>query len=172
MRAEGGGLDGYFIYYREATTASDYAKVTVLGSDTEVFYISHLKPGTAYDFKIQAFNKGGASNFSTIVASKTMGMQQVLAVVKNMYMQRTTMTICDIVGTATTERPDEGRKKQPELIIPEDEPPPSNDHLYLLFGCLFAGFWVFLFVACVLCYKCKQKRGTHQELLLVSFAGC
>ncbi|CAG7724534.1 unnamed protein product, partial [Allacma fusca] len=141
MRGEGasGGLDGYFIYYREATTVSDYAKVTVLGSNTDTHYITHLKPGTAYDIKIQAFNRAGASNFSTIVAAKTLGVP-------------------------TTEKPedDRNRKKQTEIIIPDDVPPPANDHLYLLLGCLFAGFWVFLCIACALCYRCKQKRAEEE----------
>jgi hypothetical protein len=73
MRPDSGGLDGYFIYYREATTASDYSKVTVLGSESESHFITHLKPGTAYDIKIQAFNSAGASNFSSIIAAKTLG---------------------------------------------------------------------------------------------------
>jgi hypothetical protein len=66
-------------------------------------------------------------------------------------------------GVATTEKPDDDRfrkKQQTELVIP-DEPPSSNDHLYLLLGCLFAGFWIFLCIACALCYKCKQKRGLN-----------
>ena len=74
MRNEGGSVDGYFIYYRETTTASDYTKETVLGSETMCHYITHLKPGTAYDIKIQAFNQqAGASNFSSIIDAKTMG---------------------------------------------------------------------------------------------------
>jgi hypothetical protein len=76
MRAESGGVDGYFIYYRESTNAGDYSKVTVLGSDAEAHYITHLKPGTAYDIKIQAFNRAGASNFSSINTAKTLGTLQ------------------------------------------------------------------------------------------------
>jgi len=74
IKTDTGNLEGYFIYYREATSAGDYSKVTVLGSDADSNYITHLKPGTAYDIKIQAFNRAGASNFSSIIAAKTLGM--------------------------------------------------------------------------------------------------
>lgn len=74
MKQETSGLEGYFIYYREATSAGEYTKVTVMGEDTESHYIDHLKVGTAYDIKIQSFNRAGASNFSTIIAAKTTGI--------------------------------------------------------------------------------------------------
>jgi len=74
MKAEAGGLEGYFVYYREATSAGDYFKVAVLGEETESHYIDHLKIGTAYDIKIQSFNRAGASNFSSIIAAKTTGL--------------------------------------------------------------------------------------------------
>lgn len=73
MRAESGGITGYFIYYRESTSAGDYSKVTVMGPNAESHYITHLKPGTGYDIKIQAFNKAGASRFSSIYTAKTLG---------------------------------------------------------------------------------------------------
>lgn len=73
MKPEPGGIDGVFIYYRESTSATEYSKVTVLGADTESFYISFLKPGVSYDIKIQSFNRAGASGFSSIIAAKTTG---------------------------------------------------------------------------------------------------
>jgi hypothetical protein len=73
MKSEPGGVDGVFIYYRESTSATEYSKVTVLGEDTESFYISFLKPGVSYDIKIQSFNRAGASGFSSIIAAKTTG---------------------------------------------------------------------------------------------------
>lgn len=141
MKTEASGLDGYFIYYREATNAGEYTKVAVLGADTELHYINHLKTGTAYDIKIQSFNRAGASNFSSIIAAKT-------------------------TGTATTERPDyDVRHREEELIIPEDEPPNQQQHLYLLIGCLFVGFWVFICMGCAICYRCKQRRGMFHFLI-------
>ncbi len=69
---------------------------------------------------------------------------------------------------ATTEKPEDGhaRKKDIDLTYPDD--PPTNDHLYILLGCLFAGFWIFLCVACALCYKCKQRRG--EEISKMTYA--
>jgi hypothetical protein len=73
MKQENAGVEGYFIYYRESTSASEFSKVTVMGGDAESHYVSFLKSGTAYDMKIQSFNKAGASAFSSIIAAKTTG---------------------------------------------------------------------------------------------------
>jgi len=63
------------------------------------------------------------------------------------------------LGIASTEKPDiDYGKKETELVIPDDEPLPNNDRLYLLLGCLFVGFWIILCIACAFCYKCKQRR--------------
>lgn len=78
MKVEAGGIDGYFIYYRDSTSAGEYSKVTVIGADTELHYIDHLKAGTAYDIKIQSFNRAGASNFSSIIAAKTTGTPKLI----------------------------------------------------------------------------------------------
>jgi len=71
-------------------------------------------------------------------------------------------------GLATTEKPNDEdlrKNKDIELIYTED-PPPTNDHLYVLLGCLFAGFWIIMCIACALCYKCKQKRGMDKSVFV------
>jgi hypothetical protein len=71
-------VNGYFIYYRESTSASEYFKVTVLSNSTtnsSFLYISNLKPGISYDIKMRSFNQAGASKFSQMISAKTIGKE-------------------------------------------------------------------------------------------------
>lgn len=67
-------VDGFYVYYRATTTAGDYVKATVEGEKIRSFVITHLQPDTSYDIKIQSFTVGAASNFSSIITRKTLGM--------------------------------------------------------------------------------------------------
>lgn len=64
-------IDGFYVYYRTATTAGEYSKSTVDNPDARQFRIDHLEPGTAYEFKLQSFTQSAASNFSQILTGKT-----------------------------------------------------------------------------------------------------
>lgn len=68
-----------------------------------------------------------------------------------------------ILGQMSTEKPDPDLIAKDKELLPEDDIPPSNDHLYVLLGSLFIGFWVVLCVSCALCYKCKQRRGNYSQ---------
>ncbi|XP_066944027.1 interference hedgehog-like isoform X1 [Macrobrachium rosenbergii] len=59
-------IEGFFINYREFTTAGDYTKVTVLDPNAKSYVISHLKANVSYNFKMQSFNLAGVSEFSAI----------------------------------------------------------------------------------------------------------
>ncbi|XP_036338791.1 interference hedgehog isoform X2 [Rhagoletis pomonella] len=63
--------DGYYAYYRLASSAGEYLKATVDGQHTRKFKIDMLEPGTAYEFKLQSFNALAASEFSAILQGKT-----------------------------------------------------------------------------------------------------
>uniref|UniRef100_A0A182MA69 Interference hedgehog n=1 Tax=Anopheles culicifacies TaxID=139723 RepID=A0A182MA69_9DIPT len=65
-------IDGFYAYYRPATTAGEYSKATVDGSTTRHFKIDHLEPGTAYEFKLQSFTASAASDFSAILTGRTL----------------------------------------------------------------------------------------------------
>ncbi|XP_049288252.1 interference hedgehog-like isoform X2 [Anopheles funestus] len=65
-------IDGFYAYYRPATTAGEYSKATVDGSSTRHFKIDHLEPGTAYEFKLQSFTASAASDFSAILTGRTL----------------------------------------------------------------------------------------------------
>lgn len=66
-------VDGFYIYYRATSNAGDYIKATVEGEKTRSFVITHLQPDTSYEFKIQSFTVGAASDFSSIITRKTLG---------------------------------------------------------------------------------------------------
>ncbi|XP_075155230.1 brother of ihog isoform X2 [Haematobia irritans] len=64
-------VDGFYAYYRPATSAGEYQKATVDGMHTRKFKIDMLEAGTAYEFKLQSFNDIAASEFSSIVPGET-----------------------------------------------------------------------------------------------------
>ncbi|XP_055607220.1 interference hedgehog-like [Uranotaenia lowii] len=65
-------IDGFYAYYRPATTAGEYSKATVDSATSRHFKIDHLEPGTAYEFKLQSFTAAAASDFSAILTGKTL----------------------------------------------------------------------------------------------------
>ena len=69
-------VDGFFIHYRDTSSAGEYYKATSLGSNTRSHIITHLLPETSYDIKMQCFNVAGTSNFSNIVTNKTWPMPE------------------------------------------------------------------------------------------------
>lgn len=67
-------IDGFYVYYRPASTAGEYSKATADGMGTRHFRIDHLEPDTAYEFKLQSFTSSAASDFSAILTGKTLSM--------------------------------------------------------------------------------------------------
>lgn len=65
-------IDGFYVYYRPATTAGEYSKATVDTPTARHFKIDHLEPGTSYEFKLQSFTAAAASDFSSIWTGKTL----------------------------------------------------------------------------------------------------
>lgn len=64
-------VDGFYAYYRKASSAGEYLKATVDGMDARKFKIDMLDPGTPYEFKLQSFSAVAASEFSVIRQGKT-----------------------------------------------------------------------------------------------------
>ncbi|XP_039497351.1 interference hedgehog isoform X1 [Drosophila santomea] len=64
-------IDGYYVYYRPADSAAEYLKATVDGARSRSFKMDLLRPGTAYEFKLQSFNSDAASEFSAIRQART-----------------------------------------------------------------------------------------------------
>jgi hypothetical protein len=65
-------VEGFYVYYRETSSAGDYIKATVEGETQRSFIITHLQPDTSYDIKLQSFTVGTASDFSIILTHKTL----------------------------------------------------------------------------------------------------
>lgn len=65
-------VDGFYAYYRPASTAGEYYKATVDGMDKRHFKIENLEPGTAYEFKLQSYTSSAASDFLAIITGKTL----------------------------------------------------------------------------------------------------
>lgn len=71
-------IDGFYAYYRPASTAGEYSKATVDGMKARHFRIGHLEPGTTYEFKLQSFTASAASDFSTILTGKTLSKSKII----------------------------------------------------------------------------------------------
>jgi hypothetical protein len=65
-------VEGFYVYYRETSSAGDYIKATVEGEAQRSFIITHLQADTSYDIKLQSFTVVSASDFSTILTHKTL----------------------------------------------------------------------------------------------------
>lgn len=77
-------VDGFYAYFRSASTASEYSKATIDGMNVRQFKIDHLEPGTAYEFKLQSFTSSAASDFSAILTAMTYSELILLIFVKNL----------------------------------------------------------------------------------------
>lgn len=65
-------IEGFYVYYRPASTAGEYSKATADGATTRHYRIDHLESDTAYEFKLQSFTSSAASDFSAILTGKTL----------------------------------------------------------------------------------------------------
>lgn len=67
-------VDGFYAYFRPASTAGEYMKATIDGMEKRYFQIDNLEAGTAYEFKLQSFTSSAASDFMAIITGKTLSM--------------------------------------------------------------------------------------------------
>lgn len=65
-------IDGYYVNYIPADSASDYMKATVEGEAVRSYVIRHLQPDTVYDIKLRSFTTKSGSEFSPIMKAKTL----------------------------------------------------------------------------------------------------
>ncbi|XP_037785347.1 interference hedgehog-like isoform X2 [Penaeus monodon] len=124
-------VEGFFINYREATTAGEYTKVTVL-NPRRTYEISHLKPNVSYDFKIQCFNIAGTSDFSPIYKKSVAGSKTST--------MRPAVTVNDVVP-----------------VMKNDDMSLSNIHLYIILGAVLALLLLIVIVSSSI-YACRNRN--------------
>lgn len=90
-------VDGFYIHYRATTNAGEYVKSTVEGQDVRSFNITHLQPNTPYEIKLQSFTVGSASDFSSILISRTLADPNATTTTEN-----TTDVINNEIDTTNT----------------------------------------------------------------------
>ncbi|XP_063590517.1 interference hedgehog-like [Penaeus indicus] len=124
-------VEGFFINYREATTAGEYTKVTVL-NPRRTYEISHLKPNVSYDFKVQCFNIAGTSEFSPIYKKSVAGSKTST--------MRPAVTVNDVVP-----------------VMKNDDMSLSNIHLYIILGAVLALLLLIVIVSSSI-YACRNRN--------------
>lgn len=67
-------IDGFYVFYRPASTAGEYSIATVEGMEKRSYRIDNLETGTPYEFKIQSYTASAASDFMAIITGKTLSM--------------------------------------------------------------------------------------------------
>ncbi|XP_037077982.1 interference hedgehog-like [Pollicipes pollicipes] len=134
-------IEGYFIYYRDTTTAGDYSKVTVLGETTKTHTLTSLLPATSYDIKVQAFNlAGGVSEFSPIVTERTGAAQGAAKTGSSVEARR------PLVPVVTSRGVDRSRAR-----------------LYAIVGSVLGGLLLLALTAGLVCH-CRSRTADKQEV--------
>ncbi|XP_039293239.1 interference hedgehog [Nilaparvata lugens] len=128
-------VDGFYVYYRETSTADDYIKATVEGESTRAFNITHLRANTAYDVKLQAFTVGTASDFSEIFTCKTQKEPNATVVVE------------------PDEKGFDGTGLRPHPAVH------SNGQLYVVVGSVLAGLALLCTLVLLICI-CNKHRSS------------
>ncbi|XP_069684363.1 interference hedgehog-like [Periplaneta americana] len=126
-------VEGFYVYYRETSSAGDYIKATVEGEGQRSYVITHLQPDTTYDIKLQSFTVGAASNFSTIFTHKTLSI------------------------------PTEVPARAPEAVSPNMATgESSNTQLYVVLGAVLGGL-LLLFILFVIIFLCNRHRNNNNH---------
>ena len=63
---DGGGILGYYIYYRNDGSSDSFAKIDVQGENMTSFDVEGLQEYTRYEFHIAAYNYYGEGNASDV----------------------------------------------------------------------------------------------------------
>jgi len=146
-------VEGFFIYYRSTTSAGEYAKVTVLGSNTRSHIVTHLLPETHYDLKMQAFNMQGTSEFSRIVTAKTLGSTVYAQDYSPTQRGSNGLNSFHHHGQQTSLEDDQSLERLDNV---SSDSSVSTDTLYMVMGSVLGGLTV-LVVLLVALYQCRQK---------------
>ncbi|XP_021913765.1 interference hedgehog-like isoform X2 [Zootermopsis nevadensis] len=133
MRSVAVPVEGFYVYYRETSSAGDYIKATVEGEAQRSFVITHLQPDTSYDIKLQSFTVGAASDFSIILTHKTLRV-----------LTETPPLAPEVVS--------------PNMAVGES----SNTQLYLVLGAVLGGL-LLLVILFLIIFICNRQRSNSQS---------
>ncbi|XP_034671847.1 interference hedgehog isoform X1 [Drosophila subobscura] len=131
--AADGSIDGYYAYYRPTDSAGEYLKATVDGGHTRRFKIDMLRPGTAYEFKLQTFNAHAASEFSAIRQARTKKLNE---------------------PTASPTTP---------LMVPANQGKPSQSSIYPVIAGAAGGGLLLLIATVVACLCLRRRKSSQPE---------
>lgn len=129
-------IEGYFINFRESSSAGKYNHLTIFGAETHNHILDNLKPGEPYDIKVRAFNLNGAGPFSKVRYGRTISKKK------------------------------KEKKKKSNLKLEEDKSVESNEKkvedeeakLYLIIGVSLGGVCITLITICsIITYIQRQK---------------
>lgn len=130
-------IEGYFINFRESSSAGPYSHLTIFGAGTHSHILDNLKPGEPYDIKVRAFNLNGAGPFSKVRYGRTVSKVKKEKKKKHSKLK-----------TEKTKTVDSNEKKV------EDK----DATLYLIIGISLGGVCIILITICsIVTYIQRQK---------------
>lgn len=154
-------FDGFYAYFRPASTAGEYSKATVDGMEKRSFQIDNLEPGTAYEFKLQSYTSSSASDFMAIITGKTLS-KSILQII---IAKRSIIVACEMCINLFKcfAEPSTPAPIDPSVISPsKNSRPASKPYIILVLGVIGTGI-ILLLTSAFLCFliKRRKKSGLH-----------
>lgn len=148
-------VDGFYVYFRPASTAGEYSIATIDGMDRRSFQINNLEPGTAYEFKLQSYTSAAASNFMAIITGKTLSKYHPASCAIDNKKEITKMFF---FTEPTTPPP-----IHPSVINHSEKAAKSPRPSILLIGGLLGAGFILLITFIFLCFFMKKRKesGLH-----------
>lgn len=151
-------VDGFYAYFRPASTAGEYSKATVDGMDKRSFRIDNLEPGTAYEFKLQSYTAAAASDFMAIITGKTLSECTLFNLFIFVVLKMRKIFHLLFFADPSTPPPID-----PSVITPSrSAAQTTKPYILLVAGVIGAGF-ILLITSIFLCFfmKRRKKSGLH-----------
>lgn len=151
-------VEGFYAYYRPASTAGEYSKATVDGMHTKKFKIDKLEPGTAYEFKLQSFTAAAASDFLAILTGKT------LSELANCFIQEDSAIKNNRVIFVCCAAPSTPAPFPQDVRLNETQSNKPVKHSYLpLIASLAGAASLLLLSVIMICVCIKRRRGSDED---------
>lgn len=155
-------VDGFYAYFRPASTAGEYSKATVDGMERRSFQIDNLEPGTAYEFKLQSYTSSAASDFMAIITGKTLSKSKIETQFECMlnslnFRYNLNANVKFYFAGPSTPSPID-----PSVITPSKSAAKATKSYILLVGGVIGAGFILLLTSIFLCFiKNRKKSGLH-----------